>query len=85
MKQKVFLNPSYTKMEINEKLIEIPKYSSPYSGIKADIILSGKVKKRKFGHSLAEIEGFKKKRGISLFFIFFSILKEKKYCNMEAI
>lgn len=47
MKQKVFLNPSYTKMEINEKLIEIPKYSSPYSGIKADIILSGKVKKKK--------------------------------------
>lgn len=54
MKQKVFLNPSYAPMEINEKLIEVPQYRSAYSDIQADIILSGKTKKRKFGHLTAE-------------------------------
>lgn len=47
MKQKVFLNPSYAPMEINEKLIEVPQYRSAYSDIQADIILSGKTKKKK--------------------------------------
>ena len=46
MKQKVFLNPSYAPMEINEKLIEVPQYRSAYSDIQADIILSGKTKKK---------------------------------------
>ena len=59
MKQKVFLNPSYAPMEINEKLIEVPQYRSAYSDIQADIILSGKTKKkRKFGHLTAEKKNF---------------------------
>lgn len=54
MKQKIFLNPSYNLMEINEKLTEVTQYRSAYSDIQADIILSGKKKKGKFGHLIVE-------------------------------
>lgn len=33
-------------MEVNEKLIEVPQYRSAYSDIQADIVLSGKKKKK---------------------------------------
>lgn len=40
------MNPSYNPMEVNEKLIEVPQYRSAYSDIQADIVLSGKKKKK---------------------------------------